>query len=112
MRINDEILTASGREKNAVEQGFFTPCAVVNSLLITHLAAAKNADGFSSADLLSPACFSFHQFRDDHNLAEDFFTRGQFKPSGIFRGIFPVGNDIQQPTTNTSKKGRDTRLSI
>jgi hypothetical protein len=108
-QIANEVLPEAGRGKNAAGQGLFTPCTAVNSLLITSPAAAKNAVRSGGAVLLSPACFSFGQFPNVSHLAESYLRNDNFNGRDFLEENFPAQNEPDQPTTNTSKKGRPAR---
>ncbi|MCX6896461.1 MAG: hypothetical protein NTZ16_13370 [Verrucomicrobia bacterium] len=109
MQIANEILPAAARVENAAGQGLFTPCAGGGSLLKTSPAAAKTSVSSGGAVLLSPVCSGFGQFRQEQNLAEPVLREENFNGPGFFEEKFPATNQRNQPTTTTSKKGRDSR---
>jgi hypothetical protein len=128
-------LTVVGGRRNGVARGCFTSCAPDGSLLEAMTEAAKCwvLDG---AVLLSPACSTYNQFRNEQNRGEEFYRPAKSIGRGATNGnpnIDDINNDdlmrkadrqrnhrfvprfcegkprSKNNATQTSMKGRDPR---
>jgi hypothetical protein len=130
-----QILMVGRGRRGGLARGRFTPCAPDGSLLEAMTEAAK-CWILGGAVLLSPACSSYNQFRNEQNCGEEFYRPAKSTGRGATNGnpnINDINNDnlmrkadrqrnhkfvprfcegkprSKNNATQTSMKGRDQR---